>query len=254
MKAFYINLDRATERRANIEKSFSAYAGPNWQLARFKAIEAAECADVPGSIRPAEKACFLSHAAVIANQRGTSEDFLVLEDDTCFGPGTFRTLDRILAMAKGDEWDILFTDVIAQDTFTINTLLELRKALQPTGSVITLNLTTFPFFGANSYLVNHRAVEKLGALLQPLCCQVAYDIALMHLVNAGTLTAHVTFPFLTAVSRGANTTTSIQDPEEIVNLIYDAFRRMVWIHGTAKDRSDFEAAWASQEGKHQIRG
>ena len=78
MKVFYINLDCATERRANLERSFINCANANWQLSRYKAIDASECAAVSGPITAAEKACFLSHAAVIASAEGASENFLIL--------------------------------------------------------------------------------------------------------------------------------------------------------------------------------
>ena len=235
MKAFYINLDRATDRREDLEASFSNCANLNWQLSRFRAIDATDCAAVPGTVKPAEKACFLSHAAVIASQAGTSDNFLVLEDDARFGPNTFPALERLLTITKGDEWDILFTDVIIAKPTAMAEVVTLRNKLKSLGNLITLDLMKVPFGGTTSYLVNCRSVHKLAAFLKPTSFDLPYDIFLRALIEQGKIKAHVTFPFLTTVASG---TSSLQDASiERTRLILDTFRRMVWIHGDAFDPS-----------------
>ena len=238
MKAFYINLDRATERRANLERSFVNCGNANWQLSRFKAIDASECAAVSGRIRPAEKACFLSHVAVIAKQKGISDNFLVLEDDACFAPETFTTLDRILGTMGGAEWDILFTDLTVGHASAMAWLAILRNELKPFGRVIALDLKRLPglsFAGAMAYLVNHRSVDKLLALSKPQSLDIPYDLFLKSLIVSGEIKAHATFPFLTTTINDASGS-QIQKTS-IKNRILETFRRMVWIRGDEFDPS-----------------
>ncbi len=64
MECFYINLDRATERRRAIEANFMNTRMPGWTLTRFPAVDAANVS-TPGNLTASEKACFLSHRALI---------------------------------------------------------------------------------------------------------------------------------------------------------------------------------------------
>jgi GR25 family glycosyltransferase involved in LPS biosynthesis len=205
----------------------------------------------------------LSHAAVIASEEGTSDSFLILEDDACFGPETFTTLDRLLETTKDHEWDILFTDVVISNAPTMAELVILRNELKPFGRVITLDLrrlSGLPFAGATAYLVNYRSAHKLSAFLKPASLDLPYDLLLKTLVAQGKITAHVTFPFLTTVSRDSSASSIQGDTINRFGLIIDTFRRMVWIRGDDFDPSsdleiikkgldnrslDFGLLWAS---------
>jgi len=263
MEAFYINLDRAAERRASLERSFGSCANANWHLSRFKAIDASECSAVPGRIRPAEKGCFLSHAAVIASQEGAADHFMILEDDACFCPETFPTLDRLLELTKGDEWDILFTDLTVTYVSAMTELVVLRNELKPFGRVITFDLagiSRHPFAGATTYVVNYRSVQKLSAFLKTASLDTPYDLLLKKLIIEGKIKAHVTFPFLTTMTRHSSVSSIQAIGNHPNDLIFDTFRRMVWIRGDEFDASgdleilkkgldnrslDFGILWAS---------
>jgi GR25 family glycosyltransferase involved in LPS biosynthesis len=71
MKCFYINLDSETERRSAIEKNFSSHAKAGWELVRVPAVDTRQVEErrVRGSLRPAEKACFLSHQSILETQK-----------------------------------------------------------------------------------------------------------------------------------------------------------------------------------------
>jgi glycosyl transferase family 25 len=84
--AFYINLDRRTDRRAMVEKEF---ADKGLNVERFKAIEHA----YPGI------GCTLSHVAVLklARERGY-ESVMIFEDDFTF-------------LVSKEEWDELYAEL-----------------------------------------------------------------------------------------------------------------------------------------------
>ena len=68
MKSLYINLDSAVDRRARFEANWAAHGDGNWELERFPAVDTRYVEEhrVPGTLRPGEKGCFLSHCAAIA--------------------------------------------------------------------------------------------------------------------------------------------------------------------------------------------
>ena len=94
MKCFYINLDRATDWRQSIEASFQRAARPGQSLERIAAFDAAyvEKVAVPGRIRPAEKACFLSHKEAVRRSLAHEGPVFILEDDVIFSNKTFAVL------------------------------------------------------------------------------------------------------------------------------------------------------------------
>ena len=84
---YYINLETAVERREQIEANFSAHAASGWTLTRFAATDAALAADsqVPGTLTSAEKACFLSHRALLRSLQDAVGPVMILEDDAIIG-------------------------------------------------------------------------------------------------------------------------------------------------------------------------
>ncbi|SJZ94412.1 glycosyltransferase family 25 protein [Consotaella salsifontis] len=92
MDLVYINLDRATERRAFMEAQGERYG---MALERLPAVEAStiDAATTAGlgrswerPLSPAELGCFLSHRALWRRVAGGSEPMLILEDDVVLSP------------------------------------------------------------------------------------------------------------------------------------------------------------------------
>jgi GR25 family glycosyltransferase involved in LPS biosynthesis len=121
MDCYYINLDTATERRLSLEASFEKHSRPGWTLHRFSALDQAyiEAHGIEGSRTAREKACFLSHKAVIERHANDGKSVLIVEDDTMFGLATFGIIDGFLQQNAGSEWDIIFTDLAVLDLGTI---------------------------------------------------------------------------------------------------------------------------------------
>ena len=67
MNCFYINLDKATERKSSFENNFLKNKSDQWNLSRFPAVDTnyVETNKIKGVISSSNKACNLSHKFAI---------------------------------------------------------------------------------------------------------------------------------------------------------------------------------------------
>ena len=131
MKSFYINLDSAVKRRADLEANFAKYRKSGWSLARVPAVDArfVEANHVKGKLRPNEKACFLSHVQLIRDNLKGSDPILVLEDDAIFGKQSCDVIEKTLRSHSQSDWDIIFTDVFITQVQNMVDLIAMRRQL-----------------------------------------------------------------------------------------------------------------------------
>ena len=125
MRARYINLDSAVERRAQVEASFGGVAHDGWELSRFQAVGVGEIAKVQGRLQPTEKACFESDRRLIGQHLDDEAPLLVLEDDVAFCKQTFPVLTAMLG--GPEDWDLLFTDVAIFEPAQIHVYADQRR-------------------------------------------------------------------------------------------------------------------------------
>lgn len=253
MKAIFINLDTAEARRAQIEASFASVPHERWELTRFSAVRAAEMEKAPGSIEPAEKACFESHRRLIGENLGNDDPLFVLEDDAAFSKLTFPFLEQA-AKAPG-EWDVLFTDVaFLQLAYMVKAARDWDQ-LANAGQVQIIPLQGSAFVGSTAYLVRGTAKTKLHQLLQGAASLDApYDLFLRDLVAAGTLKASVCLPFLTtlAVEGSQSQIRALVDTQRQA---FDEFRRLIFIErDLEKSRPAVEAIRAQISDADQMAG
>jgi GR25 family glycosyltransferase involved in LPS biosynthesis len=214
-----------------MEASFEKAARPGWSLERFSALDAAyvEAHAVEGRGSRSEKACFLSHRAVIQAHAGSAQHLLVLEDDVSFGTATFEIVDGFLQQNADADWDLLFLDICAH---RIDHMLDLyfnRKKLMQQRRVIPLDLAKIPFFGTSAYIVNGRSFGKVLACLDSaMPIDIEYDILVAERVSKGELKAAVLFPFLTTLSPHANASQIQRQSMDTINLARNLFRNMMW--------------------------
>lgn len=252
MQCRYINLDHAVERRAAIEASFDRAARPGWGLTRFQAIDTGyvDAQSIDGIRSTREKACFLSHKALIEAHDSRAGHLLVLEDDVEFGLATCEVVDGFLQNNAGGEWDLLFLDVCVIGVEDMLKLYFNRHALMNERRIVPLDLAQLPFFGTNAYIVNARSVQKLLACLDAgIPVDVEYDIYLAEQIRQGHLKATVLFPFITTLSEHATKSQIQPSAMEKVNHIRSLFRNLVWLE-SRPDRmaacvAEFEAALAT---------
>jgi GR25 family glycosyltransferase involved in LPS biosynthesis len=232
MHCCYINLDRATQRRVDIEASFHRAARPGWTLQRFPAVDGdhVERERVPGRRSRAEKACYMSHRAVIEAHRDRGQPLLVLEDDVQFGAATCEIVDGFLQQNTGADWDLLFLDICAHRITDMLNLYFNREKLIRQRTVIPVDLSKLPFFGTCAYIVNAGAFDKVLACLDAgIPIDIEYDILLAHFVRERMLKAAVLFPFVTTLSPRAAASQIQRASVETVNLARNLFRNMVWL-------------------------
>lgn len=229
MKCIYINLDKETRRRSEIEENFSLHTKPGWTLERFSAVDTRQVEEkqVRGSLRPPEKACFLSHRAVLENNANAAAPFMILEDDVMFGPSTCVPIDRLEGIGDSHEWDIVFAEVCVPQIGKMAELIKLRQQLSATQEVKLLDLSQFIFAGATAYIVNHKSVKKILAYMDAESeLNLPYDLLLRKMVLERKLTAFTFFPFITSFSIEAGSAIRESTATE---LTFNLFRKMMWV-------------------------
>lgn len=227
MHARFINLDKAVERRRQVEGSFAAVPHDGWELSRFQAVGAAEMAHTPGRTRPAEKGCFESHRRLIGQHLDDDAPLLVLEDDVVFSPVAFPVLAAMLG--DPDDWDLLFTAAAIFEPARIVAFMQTREQLAAAGEVASVPLNGLGFTGSTAYLLRGPAKAKLHALLSAAeALDLPYDIHLQELCASGELKASVCVPFVTTLSAEASRS-QIRDEEPVTHQALDLFRRLMFV-------------------------
>lgn len=243
MQCCYLNLDAAPERRGALERRFAACAPSHWRLRRVRATDAVQVAGLglPGTLRAAEKACFLSHREALRAAAGDEGSLLVLEDDVELGAAGCRMIEDFATRHGDGAWDIAYTDVCVPQMETMAGLVRLRQRWSPQAGVMLLDLRSVPYAGATAYLVNARArrrlLERLDAVTQ---FDVPYDLYLRDLVHAREFAGLVIFPFATTLARAADTS-QIQPVGLAHEHLWNTFRRMIWVE---RRLADFEPVLA----------
>jgi GR25 family glycosyltransferase involved in LPS biosynthesis len=222
LNVIYINLDSATQRRAAVEASFASHA-PHWRLHRFPASRGE---DAVGTIRAAERGCFLSHRAALRESLTMPGHILICEDDVILGKETALHIEEFLMEAQDARWDLLYTDVAIPEIETMARLVSLKRQLRACGRRVTgVDLQSLTYAGATSYLVNERSKDKLYRLVEAEhVLDRPYDIALRSWVHNKTLRAFATFPFITTLSGAPS-----QIQPEGWDFLWDTFRRLIWL-------------------------
>jgi GR25 family glycosyltransferase involved in LPS biosynthesis len=228
----FINLDSAAARRVDIEASFAQNKGGAWTLTRFPAVPASDprVASLPGGLRPAEKACFLSHRLALASRIGSPDPVLMLEDDAVFGPHTAEAVDRVIFSNEALGWDLFYTDICVPLAAPMIDLAVLRRKLEIPRDVRLINLRGYVYAGATAYIVNPHSIAKVVALLdRATLMDMPYDLYLRREVNAGRLNAYAFFPFLTSLSVQAEDSQVQAGGDVAPERVWNLFRRMTWI-------------------------
>jgi GR25 family glycosyltransferase involved in LPS biosynthesis len=233
MLARYINLREAVERRTSLEANIRALPAGKWQVARFEAIDTSrdETRHLPGSASPAEKACYLSHRALLTEMlhAGAMDPFFVWEDDVLVGQLTHEAAVSYTKSVGIETWDLLFTDIVVPDLNNMLLLLTYARRLRSLQKIEALDLRSIVFAGTTSYLVNPTALPKLIKLLSGIhSLDKPLDLQLRQWIHQGLIKAHVLFPFVTTVAdAGLKSQISPEDTNG-TDLAWNLYRRLVW--------------------------
>ena len=196
MLKYYINLDRSTRRREEIEARCQAL-GPLYQLQRFPGVDGVKTPQNNPYLTDGEWGCYQSHMRLIASCVGLDQDVMILEDDEMFDQSlgnVFLTPDNL----PRQEWDILYLDM---------TIMEIEDYLVATRSIamglqngILPRVVSVPSsmlaFGSHAYIINRQSVKKVYDLLYDNQNQsLAIDNVYAAAVKDQTIKAMILLPF-----------------------------------------------------------
>jgi GR25 family glycosyltransferase involved in LPS biosynthesis len=240
MRAKYINLKSAADRRLELEKNIRSIQPNPWTIERFDAIDInhIKTINLPGKIRPSEKACFLSHVSVLEEMRSKNpkEPFIVWEDDVVIGEISHIAISQFLKQIHPNQWDILYTDLIIPDLKSMLDLFILRKKLKSQNQIEIIDLTNHIFAGATSYLINPDSLDKILKPLKDLqSINEPFDLILRRLIHQKAIRGHALFPFATTVSN--NSLNSQIQPDSTIgtDLAWTIFRKLMWAEASPED-------------------
>lgn len=224
----FINLATAHERRAAVEASFAAASPSGWALERFEALTPADISETPGTLKPAEKACFASHRAALGRHLADDEPVLLAEDDVVFSSKAFGVLDMFLERAP--HWDVIFTDIALFDLGLMVQLARRRDEMVRRGEFQVTDIGARSVAGATSYVVRGEAKARLHAELSAAeALDQPYDLFLRDLGRAGKLKMGVCFPYLTTVSPLADRSQIQAGSDLVFDETLSAFRRLMFV-------------------------
>lgn len=184
--------------------------------------------EIDSPLQPGELGCWLSHVLVLRRHTNKSHVHM-LEDDAVLHPSLIPVFESFLAQHNPDQWDLLYTDVVVpHDVGNFKFLHQQYQAYQQHGQIQFLELHHVPYAAATSYFVNAASVAKVLDLLGEGHLETTpYDIKLRKLVNAGGLSAYVTFPFVTTLSDHSDD--SGIKREDISWMAFNLYRRSFYV-------------------------
>lgn len=208
---FYINLDRSTRRRAAMESQLAAL-GLSDAYSRFAAVDGQSMTGPAGRLSPGALGCFASHVGALRQAIGTGMPVHVLEDDALLSPELAPALKGIVAQGVLNEFDVVYTDVfVPVDSHSLMMYERERRQMvhveAQTGTetyrgVRLVELRGRAWASLSSYLVADRAVQRVAELLDAELRagpSRPVDLSVRKHVNAGTIRAACTLPFLTSL-------------------------------------------------------
>lgn len=232
MQVLYINLASAPARNAKFRRAFENCEFSDWHMRRIEAVprEDPRVSEVTGSIKPVEKACYLSHLLSLRQSLDVKGHVLIAEDDTVYATETEARLQVVIESIAPDQWDVIFTHVAILDAVEMPRILKARIALEMNNAVQLLSLKNLPlvYSGAMSYLVNERSKSRLLALMDKGDLHLAFDLVLRALVWTGTVNGFLTLPFLSTVSDEADYSLLDRSDTNLRDRLCNAFQQMMW--------------------------
>lgn len=253
IELFYINLDRAAERRAQIESSYAqSRFSTRWSLHRFAAVSADSEAvrNAPGKLSGPYKGNFLSHLTCARDSVGRDAHLFIAEDDVEFCDRTGPILEGIIDGMAEDAWDIIRTDMTLLSAVDFPKIYKLCVSETGRQKVKLLDLGGIdcPSTGSSAYVINRRSKQKFVQVMDTLLARkgglnVPFDVWLHDVIHHKLVSGYVTVPFLTAPSAHADESQApvmnagqAAPQDEMVRLfnqrlleLMAAFRRLVWV-------------------------
>jgi hypothetical protein len=203
IEGVFINLERASERRAAMEQQLSDIRLP-YPVERCPAIDGSLQPGCPDNLRPGQYGCWLSHLTALERSIPNGRHLHVMEDDALLS-GKLAVLPEgvgRLAADLGAGWDILYLDATLVELADMYQMFDWVQEARPQGIVYLHRIPAeFAVYGTLSYVVNASRKKYVHDFLRSyLHAGVPIDNVFASGIQKGELKAHVTAPFLTTGS------------------------------------------------------
>ncbi|MEO8666964.1 MAG: glycosyltransferase family 25 protein [Bauldia sp.] len=211
IRGYYINLDRAEERRKSMELQLEKY-GLSENYARFPAIDGKAFPKREGGrlLSDGEVAIFRSHRDVLSQSAHAGAYVHVLEDDAVLSALLKPFLGNALKLGLFSIFDVVFLDfIVAPDLYQIGLLRAAStKAFSKTlperapSDFAIIDGELVYFLGASSYIVNPDALRRLLKAFEAewdAGVKLPVDHLFRREIRAGRLRAGCALPFVTTV-------------------------------------------------------
>ena len=203
---FYINLDRSTDRRAEIEGEIARY-GLTDRYRRFSAADGNVLGFPNPHLSSAEMGCFTSHLLLLQENIGSPLHLHIVEDDAIFSRFTAPVVELMAGSDGIEQYDVLFTE-----TFITPLNLDFKKCKEmydsgverdPAGAVMNVRPSIINHVaGTSSYIVNRRSIEKLADHFMRVLkggAPVNIDLIIREATRENIIRSGCIFPFVTSI-------------------------------------------------------
>jgi GR25 family glycosyltransferase involved in LPS biosynthesis len=199
VEGVFINLDRAAERRAAMEKQLAEIRLP-YRLERFAGIDGSLQAACPEGLLPGQYGCWLSHLDALERSLRSERHLHVIEDDALLSRKLAILPETVAALDHGSTWDILYLDATLVELADMYRMFDWVQQSRPKGLVQLHRIPAeFTVYGTLSYVVNSSRKKYVHDFLRAqLASGVPIDNVFASGIRNGRLEAYLTAPFLTS--------------------------------------------------------
>jgi len=255
LQGFYINLDRAVERRQSTERGLARH-GLDTIVTRFSARGGDER---PKGITTNELGCFLSHQDVIATA-DPARPLLVLEDDLYYPDRFGASFAAIVETVFSRDWDVLFLNQVVSFA-DVRALYHMLRLKRKAGDIYAPSFSRYSIeackglyvSGATAYLIRPEAIPKVAAILAR-AADAGYkrpiDLVFLEAINREEINAKFVFPYLLGVDSGFNSTIADRPTEANSPLFVDLLN--LFVAGGDLDPLRLRAFEAQHDGAFDV--
>jgi len=218
----YINLDRSTGRRAQVEAELARH-GLSSDYVRFPAVDGRRAGTGASPLGPGEVGCFRSHVGALRLFAGGDRHVHVAEDDIVFSSRFAAAAGELVRSGTLDRYDLVFLDTVVAVGLELvsefRRLFERQAPRADAGAVRPITVLDFrqhKFASTSSYLVNRGSVERVAGLLERELAAgpaLPLDLHYCRLMETDGLRVGCIFPFVTSVRLESAATTTITGRE-----------------------------------------
>jgi hypothetical protein len=207
---FYINLDRRSERRAEMEGELARY-NLSGAYRRFAAADGNSLHMPNPQLKEGEMGCFTSHYLLLKENLDQTKPLHVIEDDVIFASCTEQAIRWAIDQGHLAKYDIIYTDIfvpLLNDAYKVyKKFYDTAVKKDPRGNITNAafsvaDLRGLIFGSTTSFLVNGNSIKKLHDLYaEELACgaSLPIDLFIRKLTGDGAIKTGCIFPFVTSV-------------------------------------------------------